>query len=115
MGIIEELPDDFDESLNLNGSQPTELTGGNNASLEDQTASFLSNNAPFPIKEDKIKGSDPMAPDLPPAMASIRSYTPEQLAGIMNKTPLFMTDLENAGDEGELSGGGLLDSGLRYD
>lgn len=104
MGIIEELPDDFDESLNLNEPQPTEATGGKKKNgHDDQTASFLANHAPFPIKEDKVKGSDPMAPDLPPAMASIRSYTPEQLAGMLNQTPLFMTDMENAGDEGEIS------------
>lgn len=108
MGIIEELPDDFEESLNLNESQPTEATGGKKKngpppSLDDQTASFLTNHAPFPIKEDKVKGSDPMAPDLPPAMASIRSYTPEQLAGMLNQTPLFMTDMQSAGDEGEIS------------
>jgi hypothetical protein len=78
MGQIEELPDDYDEP---------------NPSL------VSNNNTPFPIKPDVIHNDDALAPELPPAMASIRSYTPDQLADMLNKTPLFMTDLENAGDE----------------
>lgn len=44
--------------------------------------------------------SDPMAPGLPPAMASIRSYTADELVQVMNKTPLFMSNLDDVGDEG---------------
>lgn len=92
MGQIEELPDDYDESQAL-PKPPTEEAPGIPSSL-------LSNQAPFPIKHDKVKNADPLAPELPPAMAAIRSYTPDQLADMIKKTPLFMTDLENAGDEG---------------
>lgn len=99
MGQIEELPDDYDES-----QAPSQARAAAAPPPPPPEAgipsSILSDHAPFPIKSDVLQnGSDPLAPDLPPAMASIRSYTPDQLADMMNKTPLFMTDLENAGDE----------------
>ncbi|OKL61102.1 hypothetical protein UA08_03323 [Talaromyces atroroseus] len=97
MGTIEELPDDYDES------QPAQSPPVQQPPSKETEAgipsSLLSNNTPFPIKPDVIHNDDPLAPELPPAMASIRSYTPDQLADMLNKTPLFMTDLENAGDE----------------
>lgn len=95
MGQIEELPDDYDES------QPPATTTTPPAETPSIPPSLLSNdNIPFPIIPEKVKNADPLAPELPPAMASIRSYTPDQLADMMKKTPLFMTDLDNAGDEG---------------
>jgi hypothetical protein len=99
MGQIEELPDDYDESQppppsTTTAPAPAEETQAIPPSL------FSNDNVPFPIISDKVKNADPLAPELPPAMASIRSYTPDQLADMMNKTPLFMTDLDNAGDEG---------------
>lgn len=93
MAKIEELPDDYDESQAAPAPPPQSTEAGIPSTL-------LSNQAPFPIKPEVVQNADPLAPDLPPAMASIRSYTPDQLADMMNKTPLFMTDLENAGDEG---------------
>ncbi|KAL2821396.1 hypothetical protein BDW59DRAFT_150049 [Aspergillus cavernicola] len=42
---------------------------------------------------------DPLAPKLPPAMAAVNSHTTEELADILNKMPLFMTDISKAGDE----------------
>jgi hypothetical protein len=35
-------------------------------------------------------------------MASVKSHSKEELLDMMNKTPLFMTDIENAGDESML-------------
>ncbi|KAJ5231881.1 uncharacterized protein N7469_006469 [Penicillium citrinum] len=88
MSRIEELPDDFDESLNLN---------------EPGMDAFAASNddVPFPINEERLKEleKDPSAPKMPPAMASVKSQTKEELLDMMNKTPLFMTDIENAGDE----------------
>jgi hypothetical protein len=110
MGKIEELPDDFDESLNLNekSQQPSAAASSKNnesanvaASPALDAASLIANQVPFPINAERLK-TDGLAPDLPPAMASIRSYTPDELVDMMNKTPLFMTDLDNAGDEGGL-------------
>lgn len=97
MGQIEELPDDYDESQ----PQPQPPPSTSTAPSTELPPSLLSNdNIPFPIIPEKVQNADPLAPELPPAMASIRSYTPDQLADMMNKTPLFMTDLDNAGDEG---------------
>lgn len=104
MGQIEELPDDYDESK----PSPQLRTAGSSSSTtqEEKTGSrplVSDQEAPFPIIPEKIKNDDPLAPELPPAMASIRSYTPDQLADMMNKTPLFMTDIDKAGDERTLS------------
>lgn len=99
MGQIEELPDDYDESQ----PQPPSTSTAPSTESPSIPPSLLSNdNIPFPIKPEKVQNADPLAPELPPAMASIRSYTPDQLADMMKKTPLFMTDLDNAGDEGNL-------------
>lgn len=98
MSRIEELPDDFDESLNLNEA-PSQVTQGPPQPSLDALAA--SNEAPFPINEEKLKEleNDPNAPKLPPTIASIRSHSKEEILSMMNKTPLFMTDIESAGDE----------------
>lgn len=100
MGRIEELPDDFDESLDLNKQPPNEPIAPSlpHSGIENVAPS---NEAPFPIDEEKLKDmeNDPSAPKMPPAMASVKSHTADEIINMMNKTPLFMTDLENAGDE----------------
>lgn len=99
MSRIEELPDDFDESLDLNKQQ-----------AEDEAARNASKNGmppggdtiPFPINEERMKEMeqmDPTAPQISPNMASVKSHTKEELLDMMNKTPLFMTDISKAGDE----------------
>ncbi|KAE8351201.1 hypothetical protein BDV28DRAFT_24566 [Aspergillus coremiiformis] len=88
MGQIEELPDDFDESLNLN--KPTRAS----KTPAMETA--------FPINEERAKElekENPNAPKMPPGMEAVRSHTTDELAEMLNKTPLFMTDIEKAGDE----------------
>lgn len=105
MGQIEELPDDYDESKPI-PQLPTAGSSTTTTQEEEKTGSrplVSDQEAPFPIIPEKIKNDDPLAPELPPAIASIRSYTPDQLADMMNKTPLFMTDIDKAGDEGTLS------------
>ncbi|KAJ5781919.1 uncharacterized protein N7518_010402 [Penicillium psychrosexuale] len=97
MSRVEELPDDFDESLNLNKAPP-EVTQGVPVPGFD---AFATNETPFPINEEALKArnTDPNAPELPPAIAAIQSHSSEELMAMMNKTPLFMTDIEKAGDE----------------
>lgn len=92
MARIEELPDDFDESLNLNKpSPPTPET-------------------PFGIKpQPHSNNADPTAstaPALPPAMASIKSHTADEILSMMNQTPLFMTDIERAQRDAAKKAGG---------
>ncbi|KAJ5379744.1 uncharacterized protein N7496_002172 [Penicillium cataractarum] len=98
MSRIEELPDDFDESLNLNGVPPQVAQDLPQPGFD---AFAATNEAPFPINEERLKEliNDPNAPGMPPAMASVKSHSKEELLDMMNKTPLFMTDIENAGDE----------------
>ncbi|CEO59740.1 Putative TPR repeat protein [Penicillium brasilianum] len=98
MSRIEELPDDFDESLNLNEA-PSQVT--QDLPQPGFDAFAATNEAPFPINEERLKElmTDPNAPGMPPAMASVKSHSKEELLDMMNKTPLFMTDIENAGDE----------------
>jgi len=86
MAHIEELPDDFDESLDLNKSQ----AGATPISPQAFT--------PFPIKEDGSKKGPSTTPAMPPAMASVKSHTADEILEMMNRTPLFMTDLEKATD-----------------
>jgi hypothetical protein len=99
MGQIEELPDDFDERLNLNEQSPaTEVPP---SKIYNDGPSPAVEETPFPINEERLKEleNDPNAPKLPPTMASVKSHTSEELLGMMNKTPLFMTDINQAGDE----------------
>lgn len=107
MSRIEELPDDFDESLNLNELPPVNEVPP--VAPQDQLHSGFdlfaaSNETPFPINEERLKAAktDPSAPDMPPAMASVKSHTSAELLDLMNKTPLFMTDIDKAGDESML-------------
>ncbi|KAL2009659.1 hypothetical protein VTN00DRAFT_5466 [Thermoascus crustaceus] len=101
MGRIEELPDDFDESLDLNKQPPNEQPIAPSLPHSGIENVEPSNEAPFPINEEKLKDmeNDPSAPKMPPAMASVKSHTADEIIDMMKKTPLFMTDLENAGDE----------------
>ncbi|KAJ5769596.1 hypothetical protein N7520_004155 [Penicillium odoratum] len=97
MSRVEELPDDFDESLHLNEAPavPRDLP------QPGFDAFAASNETPFPINEERLKEvqTDPTAPNMPPAMASVKSHSNDELLAMMNQTPLFMTDIENAGDE----------------
>lgn len=99
MGQIEELPDDFDERLNLNKQPPA--TQAPPSKINNDGPSPVVGETPFPINEERLKEleNDPRAPKLPPAMASVKSHTSEELWSMMNKTPLFMTDINQAGDE----------------
>ncbi|KAJ5483032.1 hypothetical protein N7539_006478 [Penicillium diatomitis] len=95
MSRVEELPDDFDESLNLNAVPSTNVP---QSGLDPLAAA---SQAPFPINEERLKEliNDPNAPDMPPSMASVKSHSVDELKEMLNKTPLFMTDIDKAGDE----------------
>ncbi|KLJ08467.1 hypothetical protein EMPG_16096 [Blastomyces silverae] len=89
---IEELPDDFDESLDLNKPHSTGPTPGGQA---------LQNETPFGIKKNATSPTGSTTPAMPPSMASVKSHTAEEILDLMNKTPLFMTDLSKATDGDE--------------
>lgn len=100
MSRVEELPDDFDESIDLN-KKPIERDLASNNGMPP-----AGDQIPFPINEERMRERaqlDPTAPEMPPNMASVKSHTAEELLQMMNKTPLFMTDINSAGDESECS------------
>lgn len=71
MSRIEELPDDFDESINLNEAPRA-------PSIEE-------------LYSQHIAGAD---------QNQISSKSFEEVVQDMSKTPLFMTSLDDAGDDG---------------
>lgn len=95
MSRIEELPDGFDESLNLN--PPETPVHASSTSNVFPTAS--SDSTPFPIDANRLEHNG-TTPALPPHMASVRSHTADEIVQMMNRTPLFMTSLESTDGEG---------------
>ena len=83
---IEELRDDFDENLRIDGA----------AALDSKSSST----APFPATTAPSSYGDSATPSLPPQIASVRSHTADEIVHMMQKSPLFMTSLDNAGDDG---------------
>ncbi|KAH8435243.1 HSP70/90 family co-chaperone CNS1 [Aspergillus melleus] len=97
MSRIEELPDDFDESIDINKQPPETETAAADAPLP-----VTDDEPSFPINEERLKEmeqKDPLAPKMSQNMASVRTHTTDELADMLNKTPLFMTDISKAGDE----------------
>jgi len=80
MARIEELPDDSEQSIDLNTIQEA---------------------LPFPIGSHGSTQEDGTTPALPPQIQSVRSHTADEIVGLLNNTPLFMTSLENINVEGK--------------
>ena len=93
---FEELPADFDESLNLN-PPPAPLSTQSPAMNVFPAAS--SDSTPFPIDASRLEQHG-TTPALPPHMAAVRTHTADEIVQMMNRTPLFMTSLESAEGEG---------------
>ena len=90
MSRIQELTNDFDKSLNLNSAQPQ--APGQKSTLSPEQASV-----PFPLPP-RSQDEDVILPPVPPQMESVRSHSANEIVQMMNKTPLFMTSLEDAAD-----------------
>ena len=101
MSRIEELPEDYDESLHIDpASQPSQKTPvpleapASSQSLSVDSPSFSGSNPP--------RNGDRTTPALPPPMDSIKSRTPAEVLSALNRTPLFMTSLDDTdGGAGE--------------
>lgn len=97
MSRLKELPDDFDESLDLKVDPQVPLHAPPFAPNVFPTAS--SDSIPFPIDASRLEQNG-TTPALPPHMASVRSHTADEIVQMMNRTPLFMTSLESTEGEG---------------
>ncbi len=90
---IEELSDNFTDSMKVSKSS---VNGADQempaADLLTQAMSAYADSAP-PTTSDGNTG-----PALPPAMASIRGKTTEEVMADLNRSPLFMTELEENDD-----------------
>jgi hypothetical protein len=93
MSCVEELSDDFDKSINMNSPSASSPQGPDLFSKANQV--------PFPgLKPKYSKEENSTTPELPPAMASIKSHSTDEVARLLNKTPLFMTELDEEGVDG---------------
>ncbi|KAI4284953.1 MAG: hypothetical protein L6R35_004756, partial [Caloplaca aegaea] len=86
MSRIEELPDVSDTSYASQAKPEPPITS--------------SPETPFPIRAKPHSQDASTTPSLPPAMDSVRSHSADEIVQMMKKTPLFMTDLEDGGDDG---------------
>ncbi|KAK7614716.1 tetratricopeptide repeat domain-containing protein [Phyllosticta paracitricarpa] len=107
MGQIEELPDDFDESLNLNkstsGPAPKGPAPPNVPSLESLINDAVAGKgAPSSSSNGPNETSPHPSAAKPPAMAQVQAKTADEIFAELNRTPLFMTSL----DETDGAGGG---------
>lgn len=102
MSRIEELPDNFDESIDLN-KQPAVSGQTSKPVDQDFIDQILNNPSPFPPKAGQDGAgvaSDAPSAAMPPAMQSIRQYTADEVVSMLNRTPLFMTELDETDGEG---------------
>jgi hypothetical protein len=106
---VQELPDDFDDKINLNKAHPERhgptppppTAGGSNDLSFDKMMEAAAKH--FPARKDApTEGSDPSQPgaDLPPGMATARQYTADEMWQMLNKSPLFMTEIDETGEDG---------------
>ncbi|KKY26324.1 putative tpr repeat protein [Diplodia seriata] len=107
MGKIEELPDDFDESLNLNGPavnsppKPSDLPSGPGPSGVPSLESLLNNATQAKGASAAEEPSDGKASAAkPPVMTETASKTADELLAELNRTPLFMTSLDESDGQG---------------
>lgn len=100
---IEELPDDFDEKLDLN-SPPTTAPAPSQTqpNVPPSLDAMLNTSTPFPLKEPASTPTSTSKPSaaMPPAMASVKQHTADEVLEMMNRTPLFMTSLDETDGAG---------------
>lgn len=108
MARVEELPDDFDDKIDLNKAPPETQNGPAPAPASgDSGPSFdwmmQQAGAHFPPKKDAAPvQNDPSQPgaEMPPGMAAAKQYTADEMWKMLNKSPLFMTELDETGEDG---------------
>jgi len=86
---IEELPDSFSESVKVS-DPPNSSEQIPGPDLLTQAINHAASKAP--------PNQDGTRPELPPAMAEMRNKSTQEILDDLNKSPLFMTDLEENDD-----------------
>jgi hypothetical protein len=99
MSRIEELPDDFEEKLDINGAETAASDPSKSVDV-DVIEQMLSQATPFPPKPGYVSVSHGIGPAMPPAMENIRQYTADEVVTMLNRTPLFMTTLDETDGKG---------------
>ncbi|KAI4733408.1 TPR repeat protein-like protein [Aureobasidium sp. EXF-12298] len=103
---VQELPDDFDDKIDLNkapaethGPAPPPAAGDSGLSFDMMMEAAAKH---FPAKKDAPVEGDPSQAGaaLPPGMATARQYTADEMWQMLNKSPLFMTELDETGEDG---------------
>jgi hypothetical protein len=97
MSRVEELPDNFDEKVDLNRASAGPVPPPPAPDFIDQ---ILSSTSPFPPKSGEKSYSNGAGPALPPAMEGVHGHTVDEVYKMINRTPLFMTTLDETDGEG---------------
>ena len=94
MSRIQELPNSLDEEPLSQASQISQLPG--------LTPESLTQSVPFPLpaKPASQNGANGTTPAMPPAMDSVKSRSVDEVLEMMNRTPLFMTSLDETDGKG---------------
>lgn len=113
MPRIEELVVDSDETVPVAASQHLSNPQTTQLPLRPSEPPHSSHFSP-PTKAPTENDTTRMAPALPPAMESVKSKSVDEVLEMMNRTPLFMTSLDETDGEGMSSraadSSGLADS-----
>lgn len=97
MSRIEELPDDFNEKIDLNKVSAGPAPPSPAPDFLDQILAA----SPFPTpKASQMPSGNGAGPALPPAMEGLRGHTVDEVYKMINRTPLFMTTLDETDGEG---------------
>ncbi len=103
MSRLQELSKSFDKSIKVGNSSSS--LGANPSQLSGPIPGSLPQSVPFPLppKTASQNGAYSTAPALPPAMESVKSRSVDEVLEMMNRTPLFMTSLDETDGEGTVN------------
>ncbi|KAI9878657.1 MAG: hypothetical protein M1830_000273 [Pleopsidium flavum] len=101
MPRLQELPDSLAKPLTLNPpSSPTlQTTQPPNLLPSSLTQQTTPQTTPFPLPPE-TNGATSTTPSLPPQMSSIKTRSVDEVLELMNRTPLFMTSLDETDGAG---------------
>ena len=90
---VEELPHDYDHSQPSSAALST-TKEPHPSTPQGLSPTAISQSTPFPLPNTApASNGTTTTPSLPPQMASVRAHSVDEIVDLMNRTPLFMTDL----------------------